>query len=204
MARITLGPLISDISGKTAGSVFSRWHGRNYVRRLVIPANPQSVLQTAQRNAMARSVYLWRSLVTWAKTALDVVGTGYRMSGYNWFCGQNVVDEKTYDSGKLMGHNPDCPLIADLALAAGAAGEIDVTWTDQVHANAPLVSLFYRKVEVGSEENEFHHFAAGVSSGETATITALSTGELYRVAAVHHSAAGALAGESDSAEQAAG
>lgn len=51
MAKVT-GPLMSmDASGKFAGAlVFSKWKGRPTVRQLVIPANPQSTNQTAQRN----------------------------------------------------------------------------------------------------------------------------------------------------------
>lgn len=50
MARTT-GPLMSlDASGSVGGTLtYSKWKGRNYVRQLVIPANPQSAMQTAMR-----------------------------------------------------------------------------------------------------------------------------------------------------------
>ena len=53
MAKVS-GPLMSmDASGAFAGSiVFGKWKGRNVVRQLVTPANPQSELQTNVRNAM--------------------------------------------------------------------------------------------------------------------------------------------------------
>lgn len=53
MAKVT-GPLFSvEASGAYAGViVFAKWKGRQYVRQLVIPANPQSALQEAARNAM--------------------------------------------------------------------------------------------------------------------------------------------------------
>lgn len=49
----TVGPLMSmDASGAFGGTmVFSKWKGRNYVRQLVIPANPQSQAQEDARNA---------------------------------------------------------------------------------------------------------------------------------------------------------
>ncbi len=51
MARVT-GPLMSmDASGKFGGAlVFSKWKGRNTVRQLVIPANPQTSTQQDSRN----------------------------------------------------------------------------------------------------------------------------------------------------------
>lgn len=53
MAKVS-GPLMSmDASGAFAGAlVFGKWKGRNTVRQLVTPANPQSTLQTETRNAM--------------------------------------------------------------------------------------------------------------------------------------------------------
>ena len=51
MAKVS-GPLMSmDASGKFGGAiVFSKWKGRNVVRQLVVPANPNSAGQEAARN----------------------------------------------------------------------------------------------------------------------------------------------------------
>lgn len=53
MAKVT-GPLMSlDASGGFAGTlVFGKWKGRNTVRQLVTPSNPQSELQEDARNAI--------------------------------------------------------------------------------------------------------------------------------------------------------
>ena len=53
MAKVT-GPLMSlDASGGFASTlVFGKWKGRNTVRQLVTPSNPQSALQEAARNAV--------------------------------------------------------------------------------------------------------------------------------------------------------
>lgn len=53
MAKVT-GPLFSvEAAGAYAGViVFAKWKGRQYVRQLVIPANPHSADQEAVRNAM--------------------------------------------------------------------------------------------------------------------------------------------------------
>lgn len=54
MAKVS-GPLMSmDASGKFGGTiVFSKWKGRNVVRQLVVPANPNSAGQEAARNRTA-------------------------------------------------------------------------------------------------------------------------------------------------------
>ena len=61
MAKVT-GPLMSlDASGTVAGTVvFSKWHGRNYVRQRVIPQNPRSEDQEFARNDMRVSAAIQR------------------------------------------------------------------------------------------------------------------------------------------------
>lgn len=53
MAKVT-SPLMSlDASGSIAGALtFSKWKGRNYVRQLVIPANPRTSGQQENRAAL--------------------------------------------------------------------------------------------------------------------------------------------------------
>jgi len=53
MAKLT-APLFSIEASGTIGKTitYSRWHGRSYARRRVVPLNPQSADQVAIRNAM--------------------------------------------------------------------------------------------------------------------------------------------------------
>lgn len=61
MAR-TSGPLMSMDASGTVGEtvVFSKWKGRNYVRKYVVPHNPKSELQTGVRAGM-KFVSKWAS-----------------------------------------------------------------------------------------------------------------------------------------------
>jgi len=63
MARVT-GPLMSfDASGSIAGAVvFSKWRGRNYVRRHAVPSNPRTTAQLAARSIIAFLGAQWASL----------------------------------------------------------------------------------------------------------------------------------------------
>jgi hypothetical protein len=61
MALVT-GPLLSfGASGQIAKTqVYSRWKGRAYVRRYVVPANPRSADQTTTRNTFTWLNNVWK------------------------------------------------------------------------------------------------------------------------------------------------
>lgn len=65
MAR-AIAPLFGfDASGKIGGSlVFSKWKGRPYVRRLVIPKNPKSPKQVSVRSMMTFLSQKWKDIPT--------------------------------------------------------------------------------------------------------------------------------------------
>lgn len=75
MATVT-GPLFSiDASGGYASTmVFSKWKGRNYVRQLVIPSNPQSLAQETARNHVRTtgSAQKWVNLNTQVNANLSL------------------------------------------------------------------------------------------------------------------------------------
>lgn len=84
MARVT-GPLFSlDASGKVGGAlVFSRWKGRSYVRRLVIPANPKSGSQVGMRAMMAFLAQQWTNVSSADKTTWSTLAEAISVSPFN-------------------------------------------------------------------------------------------------------------------------
>ncbi len=62
MARVS-GPLMSlDASGKFADTmVASIWKGRNYMRKYVIPSNPNTAAQSSHRGIFADAVAAWKT-----------------------------------------------------------------------------------------------------------------------------------------------
>jgi len=75
--------------------VFMSWKGIPDVRAHVVPTNPKTPLQIAQRNIMKGAVALYHTMTL---TALDISGmTRWAslqtsvMSGFNWFCRAYVV-----------------------------------------------------------------------------------------------------------------
>ena len=180
MARVTFSPLIAGMSGRTADAVFASWKGRNYVRKYVIPHNPQSAAQTLVRESLARCVTLWRSLTAHIKKWLDEYGTDYRMAGYNTFCSKNRALEQVPSALKPVPDNPHVVAPSTLAGAAGAAGEIDVTWVDNAPEDYNQVILLARLVSGAV-------FEASVEAGaalQAKTLTGLNTGEDYDIYAM--------------------
>ena len=86
MAR-TKGPLFSlDASGSIAKTiVYSKWKGRNYVRRHTIPYNPQTALQINVRKAMTLLVAFWQSIDQPSQDLYNTEGVKIQLSGFNYF-----------------------------------------------------------------------------------------------------------------------
>jgi hypothetical protein len=88
MAKWT-SPLFSDIRNKLGSNVvFSMWKGRPYMRSYVVPANPQSDAQTAERAHMAAIVDMYQQNVKGTPahaTAWNAEALKDLISGYNQF-----------------------------------------------------------------------------------------------------------------------
>lgn len=88
MARIDAG-ILSNPRGKVAGVVGASWKGIGYIRAKVTPANPNTTAQQTQRNKMSVVVAAAQSLL--ATVLIPFVSPFQKkMSGYNWFCKQNI------------------------------------------------------------------------------------------------------------------
>ena len=95
MAKVTAPLLSFGASGSLAKSlVYSKWKGRPYTRRHVIPANPQSVAQTLTRNAFASSNAIWKIGGTLLRAPWDRFATGQVLTGRNKFMGSFVTENR--------------------------------------------------------------------------------------------------------------
>jgi len=92
MARVT-GPLFSlDASGQVGKSVvFSKWKGRNYTRKLVIPKNPKSAKQIGVRSMMAFLAQAWAALGAGVKDDYDALAETKQISPFNAYVGENLA-----------------------------------------------------------------------------------------------------------------
>lgn len=86
------GPLFSlDASGTIGGAVvFSKWKGRNYVRRHAVPANPKSPSQIGTRAMMRFLAQQWDGLSDAEKAYWDTPAAVDNISPFNAFIGYNM------------------------------------------------------------------------------------------------------------------
>lgn len=91
MAKTT-APLLSwGASGQIAETqVYSRWKGRPYVRRYVIPSNPKTAPQTLTRNAFRTLQAIWPFLPASAVAAWELYGVNQRYAGRNGWTHVNL------------------------------------------------------------------------------------------------------------------
>lgn len=183
MARVIFSPMISSLSGKVADAVFARWKGINYIRSRVIPANPQSDLQTAQRLALAHTLTMWQSIKAWATKHWDHYAEGYAKSGYNRYMEDNILDVKAAVAGQITPYNKDYIKVTYLDIVAGTAGQIVCTWTNVTGISGKdWLTTHWRKTETLKEEYAWTLDSDTDITDGTVTIDGLADGEEYEVA----------------------
>lgn len=187
MATVIYSPLVTDMRGKLGDAVMSIWKGIHYVRSRVIPSNPQTAAQTLQRDALKNTLTMWQSVKTWAKTIWDTYAEGYALSGYNRYMDDNILHTKAGTAGHLTPYNQDYIKVSAEAAAAGGAGEITCTWTNNTGVHGvDNYSAFYRKTEAAAET--YAWVSGGVTDCDTETITiaGLDAANEYEVAMFCH------------------
>lgn len=116
----TTAPLLSfGAAGQIGNSmVFSKWKGVSYVRRYVIPANPKTVKQTANRDVfkMLNGAYLYAP--AGIKQAFDAYAIGKPLTGRNKFF---------QDNQKLFSVDPKPAGIDGMIMSPGNGGGLPAT-----------------------------------------------------------------------------
>lgn len=111
MAKPTAPLLSFGASGTLANAlVYSKWKGRPYVRRHVIPANPKTVAQTLTRDIFRNLNSIWKVGGALLVAPWDRFADGQVLTGRNAFIGQNVSSLR----GKAD--------LADIIMSPGAKG----------------------------------------------------------------------------------
>jgi hypothetical protein len=169
--KLRFSPLIAGMSGRAADAVAASWKGRSYVRKYVVPANPNTLAQQAVRDSFAALVPLWRSMGIALKAWLDRYGSGYTMSGFNVFLSKCRALEQTAALIKPVPDNPLCPAPVTFGFAAGGAGIITCTWTDNAPADYTHMVAFARK----TDQNNFRAEVAALKGAGTLSLIGLPT-----------------------------
>ena len=118
MAKVN-GPLLSIGGGGQIGQsqVYSTWKGRPYVRRYVVPANPQSTEQTKTRNSFAWLNNVWRLAPAEFQAPWTRFASGKVLTNRNAFLSKNT--------GVLR----SLTTLTGIVLSPGAAGGLAITPT---------------------------------------------------------------------------
>lgn len=91
MAKPTAPLLSFGAAGQLANAlVYSKWKGRPYVRRYVVPSNPQSTAQTLTRDIFSNLNSVWKLAGALTTAPWNLFATGQVLTGRNAFMGQNV------------------------------------------------------------------------------------------------------------------
>ena len=186
--KFTPSAIVSALSGSAAGLTAATWKGTGYFRTRVTPANPQSVAQTAQRNALAACVACYQSLAEALKTFLDLLGNDAGYSGFNKYIAGNVAEERADYGHDIMPANRYAETLQNFAAVTGvgASGTIDVTWDAGSYVAGDLPLIFTRKVTGVATvfETPWTIFDVGAveMDDEALTITGLTPDTAYQVA----------------------
>lgn len=136
MAKIPTG-ILGAIFGKVGNVVGAKWKGIAYIRAYVIPANPNTDAQKAERD-------LFRDIVSMASAALGPVLQVFvdpflrAQSAWAYFIGKaryTYLVEGVYEDILLTQGTLEGAVIID---AIYAAGNVTVSWSETVLGNGSL------------------------------------------------------------------
>jgi len=165
---ITQG-ILGGFSGKVGNVVGGKWKATNYMRSWVIPANPNSARQQAQRGSMGRIVLIAQGILS---TVLQTYWDPFqsKMSGYNAFVKQNI--KKLSSPTFLLGANLEISkgsltsVPAVTATYTTGTGVIAATWSDNSGSGNALGTDAYVMVVfktdgtiLGVQESTVNHLA---------------------------------------------
>ena len=134
MAKLT-GPLLSFGSkgqiGKTL--VTANWRGIPYARQYVVPANPRTTAQQANRTRFALLREMWKLSPAIVRAPWTAFATGRQFLNFNAFVGENnrLLSGQANMQSAIMspGARGGIPPIDFVADTGGGPGEIECTFT---------------------------------------------------------------------------
>lgn len=134
MAKLTAPMLSMGARGQIGKSlVVAKWRGITYARQHVVPANPKTTAQMANRTMFALFREMWKLAPALVKAPWDAFATGRPFLGLNKFVGENVrligSDVSFINAIMSPGARGGLPPISVVAADAVAAGTVTVTVT---------------------------------------------------------------------------
>jgi hypothetical protein len=100
MAIVQLHPMFVSLSGNLGGLVHANRYGSQYVRRLVIPFNPDTPQQRLCRKSFAEAVASWQGLAPYKQAQWNAKARLRKRNGYNLFIAEFL--RKKYSSSDYI------------------------------------------------------------------------------------------------------
>jgi len=175
VAKVSYGPIVSDASGKSAGTVFSKWRTRSYIRRLVTPGNPNTAAQQAIRNAFIiqtdRFLRFNSDLVqSWRNFA-----AGKPLTDRSAFIGATVQEKRLATPWPFTPHDPTVFPVLNLAATPGV-GTMTLDWNNDLLPAAGDTLVF----TVQETDNELTvAMQTELLSAVSALVSGLTSGKSY-------------------------
>jgi hypothetical protein len=167
MARV-VAPLLSfEGSGQIAHTqVYAQWKGIPYVRRYVIPANPQSAGQSLTRNVFKWLNNVWRIAPADFAAPWTAAAAGRPLTNRNLFLSQNVglLREETSLDGMVLSPGAKGGIAVTPTITAG---DDQITFASATPTPLPSGWTIVKMVGVAIREQD-------PQSGQLYTITAVS------------------------------
>lgn len=180
---LTKAPLFSlDAGGALAGAVvFSKWKGRQYVRRLAIPHNPKSGLQVGMRASLRFTTQAYATLSAGAKANWKIVADHQNITPLN---AQVQYSQRNIRLGNGCIHDPtDAAGTTPNAPASGTATAAPKTlilnWTHPGANPGQYTTMIWMSTTNGFTPSTATLIAVVAQATLTYTVRGLVTGTPY-------------------------
>lgn len=133
MAKTTAPLLSFGASGALANTmVFATWRGIPYVRRYVIPENPQTVGQTLTRDIFRTLSDMWKVSGSLAIAPWQTFTVSKPLTDRNSFMGKNIATLRGEADMQLFVGSPGARggLAADSIVVTPGSGELSIAFTN--------------------------------------------------------------------------
>lgn len=180
---LTKAPLFGlDASGTIAGAiVFSKWKGRNYVRRHAVPSNPKTGLQVGMRAAFKYISQSYSTLSDAAKAAWKDVADKTQITPLN---AQMAMSQQNIRLGLGVIHSPldaagTTPNAPITGVATAAPKTLILTWANPATNPGEYTTMIWMSKTTGFTPSTATLIAVIGVGTLTYTVRDLETGVPY-------------------------
>jgi hypothetical protein len=177
MAKVKFGPVVSDARGHSAGTVFSNWRTRPYVRRHTRPANPKTTAQTQIRDAFALQTKRFLRFNSDLKKAWYNYACGKALTDRSAFIGQTVKEQRSGTDWPFTPHDPSVFPVINLQVTPGV-GKLTLSWTNDILPSSGQTLAFAMNQ---TDKALTVTMVSGAVNLATIDITGLTAGKTYLV-----------------------